>query len=125
MSIKASLVRTAIKWTPKFLIVWVANKKLRGIARLSDFSLDIDARKVYVKTWLAGEAEAIEVLVEDFAVVGDQGSYELIVSSARSNRPWLNNALALVTKKPWKIPPIPQLAPHMGLVTELFGARKS
>ncbi|WP_367025904.1 hypothetical protein ABZN20_16000 [Methylococcus sp. ANG] len=45
MSYKASLVKLAIKWTPKFLVLWVANIILKGIAELTYFAFDIDTRK--------------------------------------------------------------------------------
>lgn len=125
MSIKASLARVAIRWTPKAIILWVANRKLHGIARLTDFSLDLDTRRLYVKTSLAGEAEPIEVLIEDFAIVGGPSAPALLIQRAQSNRTWLNNAFLLMTKRPWAIPSIPQLAPHMGLVAELFAPRQT
>lgn len=112
----------AIKWTPKMMILWVANIKLKGIAELLDFSFDLDARKVYVHTQLFGETETIEVWLEDFAIVNDAGSYQLIVQLAQSNRPWLNNLLSLIVGKAWKIPAIPQFTAELELISELFKA---
>jgi hypothetical protein len=122
VSFKTGLIKFAVKWTPKSLILWVANMKLKGVARLTDFWFDIDARKAYVRTHLVGETEAIEVWVEDFAILNEKGAYQLIVKQARSNREWLNNVFSRIVGKAWAIPVIPQLAPHMGLVCELFKA---
>jgi hypothetical protein len=71
---------------------------------------------------LVGESETIEVWLEDFAIVSDEKSHKFIIHQAKSNRIWLNNLLAKVAGKNWKIPKIPQLAAHMELVAELFKA---
>ena len=106
------------------MIIWVANRVLKGIAELTDFSFDIDTRKVHVKTTLYGETDAIEVWVDGFAVISDEASYKFIIQQAESNRPWLNNILALIVGKAWKIPVIPQLAAQMALIAELFNAER-
>ena len=112
----------AIKLTPNMMIVWVANIILKGIAELTDFSFDLEARKVYVQIQLLGESETIEVWLEDFAVVSDGESREFIIHQAKSNRLWLNNLLARIVGKAWKIPVIPQLTSHIELISELFKA---
>lgn len=104
------------------LILWVANIVLKGIAELTDFSFDIDARKAYVQTQLYGETETIEIWLEDFAIVRDEESYKFIIHQAQSNRPWLTNLLAHIIGKAWKIPVIPELAPHIELIAELLKA---
>ena len=123
MSIKSTLVKLVIKLTPDILIIWVSNIILKGIAELTEFSFDLDARKVYVQTRLYGEAETIEVCLEDFAVFNDGESYRFIIHQAKSDRPWLNNLLAHVTGKAWKIPAIPHLTAQLELLTELFKAK--
>jgi len=105
------------------LIIWVSNIILKGIAELTEFSFDLDARKVYVQTRLYGEQETIEVCLEDFAVFNDGESYRFIIHRANSDRPWLNNILALITGKAWKIPALPQLTAPLELLTELFKAK--
>jgi hypothetical protein len=116
MSIKSSLIKIVIKLTPNILIIWVSNIILKGIAELTEFSFDLEARKVYVQTRLYGEEETIEVCLEDFAVFSDGESYRFIIHKAKSDRPWLNNLLSRIIGKAWKIPAIPQLE----LLTELF-----
>lgn len=120
MSYKARLVRLAVKWTPKFLVLWIANMKLKGVARLLAFSLDLDARRAYAQARLAGEGEPIEVLVEGFAVLTDGASYRLIVLRAASNKRWLNSLFSRIVGRPWDIPATPHLAPHMKLIAELL-----
>lgn len=122
MSYKTRLVKIAIKWTPKPLVLLGANIVLKGIAKLTDFSLDLDMRRAYVQTRLYGESENIEVLLEGFAVVGNKGSYQFILQKGLSNRLWLNNLLARIAGKPWAIPAIPQLAPYMEFLAELLKA---
>jgi hypothetical protein len=125
MSFKSSLVKTAIKLTPNKMIIWVANIVLKGIAELTDFNFDFETRKVYVQTTLYGEAEAIEVWLDGFAVVSDGESHKLIVQQARSNRPWLNNLLSRIVGKEWKIPAIPHKTAEIELIAELFKAESS
>jgi hypothetical protein len=123
MSIKSSLIKMVIKLTPNILIIWVSNIILKGIAELTEFSFDLEARKVYIQTRLYGEEETIEVCLEDFAVFSDGESYRFIIHQAKSDRPWLNNLLSRVIGKAWKIPAIPQLTAQLELLTELFKAK--
>jgi len=123
MSIKSSLLKIVIKLTPDILIIWVANIVLKGIAELTAFNFDIEARKVYVQTRLYGEQDTIDVCLEDFAVFNDGESYRFIIHQAKSDRPWLNNLLSRVIGKAWKIPEIPQFSAQLELVAELFKAK--
>jgi hypothetical protein len=120
MSIKSRLVKMVIKLTPNLLIIWVSNIILKGIAELTEFNFDLEARKVYVQTRLYGEKETIEICLEDFAVFSEGDSYRFIIHQAKSDRPWLNNLLAHITGKAWKIPAIPQLTAQLELLTELL-----
>jgi hypothetical protein len=123
MSIKSTLLKIIIKLTPDLLIIWGANIILKGIAELTAFNFDLEARKVYVQTRLYGEKETIEVYLEDFAVFNDGESYRFIIHQATSDRPWLNNILSRITGKAWKIPAIPQLNAQLELLTELLQAK--
>jgi len=123
MSFKSSLIKMVIKLTPNIMIIWVANFVLKGIAELTEFNFDLDARKIYVKTRLYGEADTIEICLEDFAVFNDGASYRFLIHQAKSDRPWLNNLLARIVGKAWKIPAIPQLTAQLELVAELFKAK--
>lgn len=122
MSFKTCVIKTAIKWTPKVFVLWGGNFVLRGVARLTDFNFDLESRKAYVQVRLYGEPEAIEVWLENFAVIEQAGGYSLLIQQARSNRIWLSNLLAKFTGKAWKIPEIPQLRAQMELAAELFRA---
>jgi hypothetical protein len=120
MSYRTSLIKLAIKWTPKALILWVANTKLKGVAKLTDFGLDLDGRTAYFQTRLFGEEETIEVRLADFAVLSDGEAYQLIIQQAHSNQPWLNNLLSRIVGKPWKLPVPPHLRSKAELLSELF-----
>jgi len=120
MSFKISLTKAVIKWTPNKLVSWVANIVLKDIAELQDFSIDLDARKSYVKIQLVGEPEAIEVWLEGFAIISNEGAYKLIIEQAKSNRTWLNNILSRIVAKEWKIPAPPQIEPYMKFMAELL-----
>ena len=120
MSLKSILIKIAIKLTPTIFIIWVSNLILKGIARLLEFEFDLESRKFHVKTQLYGEIDTIDVWVEDFMIKTDGTSYELLILKANSDRLWLTNILALIVGKSWKIPVIPELAPHMTLIAELL-----
>ena len=120
MSFKTSLIKIAIKLTPNILIIWVANIILKGIGELKDFNFDLETRTAYVQIQLLGESETIEVWLEDFAIISDGESYQLIIHQAQSNRIWLNNILARIAGKAWNIPVIPQFAAQIELVAELL-----
>ena len=100
--------------------MWVANSQLNGIAELTDFSFDLETREVYVQAYLAGESEPIEVKMDGFAIVSDEESNRFIIQQAQSNKVWLNNLLARIVGREWKIPAIPQIQPYIGLITELL-----
>jgi len=102
------------------MVIWVANIILKGIAELKDFSFDLEPRSAYVQVQLAGEVETIDVWMEDFAIVKNDGAYHLVIQKAESNRLWLSNILSRITGKAWKIPEIPQIASHLELIAELF-----
>ena len=122
MSFKASVIKTAIKLTPNKMIIWVANIILKDIAELTDFNFDLDTRTVHTQVWLIGEAEAIDVWLEDFAILREEDSYFFILNQAKSNKLWLNNIFARIAGKNWKIPAVPQLVSHMELISELLKA---
>lgn len=122
MSFKTGLIKMAIKLTPNAMIVWVANIVLKDIAELKAFNFDLDTRTVYSKTQLLGEPEAIEIWIEDFAIISDENGHSFIVNKAESNRLWLNNILARFVGKAWKIPSLPQFASQIDLVAELLKA---
>ncbi|WFP50103.1 hypothetical protein PL263_18670 [Methylomonas sp. EFPC3] len=123
MSLAANLIRFAIKITPNSLIVWVANHVMKGIAELTQFNFDLDARKVYVQSRLYGEDFTIDVVLEDFAVFNDGESYRFILHHAHSDRPWLQNILAKFVGKAWKIPAIPGFTKPLALAAEVFAAQ--
>lgn len=122
MSFKSSCVKMAIKMAPNFIVIWVANIILKGIAELSEFNFDIDARTAHVQFTLYGEAEPIDVWLEGFAIASENDSHHMVMHQARSNRPWLNNLLNRLIGKAWKIPAIPQFHAHIELASELFKA---
>lgn len=120
MSIRSTIIKTVIKLTPSKLIIWVSNFVLKGIAELTEFNFDIDSRKMFVQTRLYGEADTIDVRLDDFAVFNDGEGYRFIIHHASSDRPWLNNLLAKIIGKAIKIPELPQFSAQMELVAEVF-----
>ena len=120
MSYKSSFIKAAIKWTPKIMILTVGNIALKGIAKLTDFKFDLDARTVFVQTLLAGEQEAIEVSVEGFAITKEGESYRFIMQQAQANRPWLQQLLNRIAGKSWEIPAVIELTSYLDFAAELF-----
>ena len=122
MSFKSSLIKIAIRWTPKRLIVWVANIILKDIAELADFIFDLEARKAYMQIQLVGESEMIEISLEGFGIVKNEKSYKLIIQQGQSNRLWLDNLLSRIVGKAWKIPVTSQMTSQIELIAELLKA---
>jgi len=122
MSVKLSLTKSVIKWTPNKLISWVANIILKDIAELTDYNFDLEARKSYMQLQFVGESETIEVWLEGFGIITNEGSYKLILEQAKSNRIWLNNILSRIVNKEWKIPVTSQMTPHIEFLAELLKA---
>jgi hypothetical protein len=125
MSLKSGLIKAAIKMTPDCMVIWVANIVLKGIAKLTKFHFDLETRKAYLQTLLAGEEQPIEIWLEDFAVYHEEDGYKFILRKADSNKQWMHGVFAHIAGKAWKIPAIPQLAPHLDLVVELLADKNS
>lgn len=123
MSYKSKLVKIAFNSTPKKMILWVVNKKLRGIAQLTDFNFDSDERQLYAQMMLEGEQEQepVEVWLEDLTLVTDEERYVLVVQNARSSRPWVDALLTnIVLGREWKVP-----NKQKELIHELFASNDS
>jgi hypothetical protein len=122
MSFTTNLTKKVIKWTPEKVILWIANIVLKDIAKLTAFSFDLDARKSYMEIQLAGEPETMEVWLEGFVIITEEGSHKLIIEQAHSNRLWLDNILSRIIKKAWKIPVIPEMTSQIEFLAELLKA---
>lgn len=116
MSYKTSLVKMALNNTPKTMVLWAANKKLKGVAQLRDYSYNSEERKLYTQMLLDGEEEAVDVFLDGFTILVDEGIYKLVFQQVRSSRPWLDVLLnKVLLSREWKIP-----ESKMELVQELF-----
>jgi hypothetical protein len=115
-------IKLGIKLTPKILVSGVANVVLKGIAKFSKISFDLNKRTAFVKVTLYGEKEPIVVAVDGFEISGDPGkdNYQFILHNAQSNKPWLTNILARITGKAWDIPPVPQFKDEVDFVASLL-----
>jgi len=122
MNIAISLTKLVIKWTPRKLISWVANIVLKDIAELTSLSFDLEARTAYIQVQLVGESETIDVWVDGFAIIPNEGSYKFVIEKANSNRLWLDNIFSRIVGKTWKIPDTPQFAPQIKFIAELLKA---
>ena len=116
------VIKIGAKLTPKFLISWVANIVLKGIAEFSKISYDLDKRTAYVNVTLYGEEEAIEVNVDGYEILGEEGNYRFLLHNAESNKPWMNNLLAKVAGTEWEIPEIPKLRLPLEIAANLLKA---
>ena len=116
------VIKLGIKLTPKILVSGVANVLLKGIAKFSKISFNLNKRTAFVKVTLYGEKEPIEVTVNGFEISGDPGkdNYQFILHNAKSNKPWMTNILARITGKAWDIPPLPQFKDEVDFVASLL-----
>ncbi len=118
MSYKSTLVRFAIKQTPKKMVLWLANKKTKDIAELTDFSFNLEERKLYAQMVLAGEEEAVDLRIEDFTLVAHEESFRISIHQVQSNRPWLDTLLMkFLLDREWKVP-----EKHADLIHELLAS---
>ena len=102
--------------TPKCITLWLLNKKLQGVAELTDFELNFDKRKIYTQLILAGEQDPVEVFLEDISIVKNEASYMLLINHVKSNRAWIDTLLArVIADRAWRIPDS-----KVELVCELF-----
>jgi hypothetical protein len=122
VKIAPKIIKIGAKLTPKILVSWVANIVLKGIAEFSKITYDLDARTAFVDVTLYGEEESIEVAVDGFEILGDDGNYQFILHNAESNKPWMNNILARVAGKTWDIPDIPKYRLQLEIIANLLKA---
>lgn len=121
MSYKSTLIKFAIKQTPKKMVLWIVNKKTKDIAELIDFIFDLDDRKLYAQVLMAGDEEAIELWIEDFTLVTYDESYKIVIHQVKSNRPWLDTLLIkFILEREWKVPD-----KHVPLLIELLAFEAS
>lgn len=120
MSYKTSIIKLVINKTPKRVVLWAANKKLKNIGELTDFSFNTDDRKLFVQVMLEGEAGPIELLLEKFTVVTNGDSGHLLIQHVQSNRPWIDTLLNKhLLDREWRIP-----NSKVTLVQELFESKE-
>lgn len=104
------------------MILWGANKKLKGIAKLTDFDFDPREGQLYAQMQLEGEdeQELLEVWLEDLTLTTNEDDRTIIVvESAKSSRPWLDVVLTkIVLGREWKVP-----NKHKEIIYELFASK--
>lgn len=121
MSYKSTLINLAINKSPKKLMLWLANKKIKGVAQLTDYYFNATQHKLYVQLLLKGEQELEEIWIEDFTLVKYQGSYKLVIHQALSTRPWIDSFLRnFALHREIKIP-----EQHADLVRQLLSSDES
>jgi len=120
MNLAISITKLVIKWTPRSLISWVANIVLKDIAELTRLEFDFELRTADIEVQLAGEPEVITIKVDGFSIISDENSYRFFIDQAHSNRLWLDNILARITGKGWKIPDVPKFQPQIKFIAQLL-----
>lgn len=117
MNYKSTLIKLAINKSPKKIILWLANKKARGVARITDFHFSSTEHKLYVQMILKGEQELVELWIEDFTLVQYEQSYKLVIHQALSTRPWIDSFIRnFALNRELKIP-----ERYADLVNQLLG----
>lgn len=105
MSYKTSLIKVALNKTPSAVIVWLVNKKLKGVAKLTHFNFNSDERKLFVKLKFRGEADSFDICFDDFTLLSDEEPYNLVIARVSASKPWVDALLTrLVLNKRIKIP---------------------
>ncbi len=105
MGYKNSLIKLALNKTPSSVVVWLVNKKLKGIAKLTHFNFDSAERNLLVKLKFVGEDEPFDVCFGSFTLFSDEEPYKLVIEQVRSSKPWVDALLTrLVLNKKLRIP---------------------
>lgn len=108
------------------MILWVANKKAKGVAKFTDFSFNSTERKLYAQLLLTGEQEVVELWLDDFTLITYEESFQLVIHQIQSNRPWLDSFLKnFVLEREWKIPDKHADLIHYLLALEKFGQEEN
>ncbi len=94
MSYQSHIIKFSYKMTPKKLVYWLVNSQLKGIAKLVEYDIDFNGRKILSKVQLEGEDESIDVTLEDFTLIKNGAQYTFAIQQAHSNKIWLNNAMS-------------------------------
>lgn len=103
------------------MILWGVNKKLKGLAKLTDFCLNCDEEKIYTQLILAGEEEPVDIWLENFSLITNEEKNIFIIHQTKSNREWLNTLLTkTILEREWKIPDS-----QVDLIQELFKLDRS
>ncbi|MCH9698847.1 MAG: hypothetical protein K0U68_12155 [Gammaproteobacteria bacterium] len=122
MSYKASVIKLAINMTPDYVMRCVTNLILKDIAKLTDFTFDLNSRTAQVTFNLSGDPEPITVSVNGFEMTNEDGRHNFILHKAESDRQWVHAILNKVAGKGWKIPVIPRFQSKIDLVAEVLSA---
>lgn len=125
VKVAPKIIKIGAKLTPKILVSWVANIVLKGIAEFSKITYDLDARTAFVDVTLYGEDEPIELAMDGFEILGDEGNYQFILHKAESNKPWMNNILARIAGKTWDIPDLPQYKLQLEIIARVLKAERT
>ncbi len=106
------------------MILWGANKKLKGIAKLTDFNFDSDECQFYAQMFLEGEneeQEPLELWLEDLTLTtSEEDRTVIVVQNAKSSRPWLDTIFTkIILGREWKVP-----NKHKEIIYELFASNE-
>jgi len=119
MSYKSSWVKIAINKTPTRIILWLANKKLKGIAKLTNLKINTNEGMAYVQILLTGEDEPIELWLEELELIANEEPYKLVVKQVRSSKVWLEAFLTkAILGREWEVP-----ESQSELIWKLFASR--
>jgi len=82
------------------------NTRLRGIGKVTDFSIDTEKRLVECRLHLAGEAKPISVQVRKYRVKASGDRVTIKIVEATTSREWLTAALrTFVVGRTFRVPP--------------------
>jgi hypothetical protein len=117
MSLRSKLTKVAHKLTPRGLVLHFLNKLIQGYGRIIQYHINQKEKKLYLEFHLSGDSEKMEIWVDSYEIISEEGSKKIRINQVRGSREWVNKALNQFAKG--KTLPVPE--EYEDLVLEHFG----
>ena len=117
MSFRSILTKFAHKLIPQPVVLHFLNKHIHGYGRIIQYNINQKEKKLYLEFHLSGDSEKIEIWVDSYEIISEEGSKKIRINQVRGSREWVNKALNQISKgRTFSVP-----EEYEDLVLEHFG----